>query len=168
MTFHIYKKRPQPNSRKHLGELESRKEALQRLKNIKKEKEEIDTLKNEAAAQNDNEFLFSFYTKPGNKKINKINTNKLNLFDSETNNSSNDILYVESEICRVERKLRNVMCNAKGKHIRFNQDFNEDENSIKDLSEKDEVVFKEGEDVEKYRKYLVDLKKTKEKLLNKF
>ncbi|KAM0674312.1 hypothetical protein GVAV_002389 [Gurleya vavrai] len=121
MTNFTYKSRKQPESRSHLGPLESKKEALQRLNEIKKTNEKLSNLKTEVETQTGDEFFFAMQRK----------NEKLDTFEK-------DLLYLEWEMRRVKQKMNKK---SEGVHLRF------DKNETLECKKEEDKWFKYYEEL---------------------
>ncbi|TBU04672.1 hypothetical protein CWI36_0729p0020 [Hamiltosporidium magnivora] len=150
-----YTERVQLESRTHLGKLEKRKDALLRLKEIKEYQENIQKVKNYIQEKTGNEYFHDI-----NKyKVENGNFIKVSI---DLNVLKKNLLLINNEITRAEKKIKKYIVKPSGKHIYF------DKQVSSDCKLTETIDFDKNSNIlKKYTNYIQKLRNTRNEILQK-
>ncbi|TBT96784.1 hypothetical protein CWI37_2739p0010 [Hamiltosporidium tvaerminnensis] len=150
-----YTERVQLESRTHLGKLEKRKDALLRLKEIKEYQENIQKVKNNIQEKTGNEYFHDI----SKYKFENGNFIKVSI---DLNVLKKNLLLINNEITRAEKKIKKYIVKPSGKHIYF------DKQVSSDCKLTETIDFDKNNNIlKKYTNYIQKLRNTRNEILQK-
>lgn len=146
-----YYERKQLKHRKKHGKVEKRSELIERLKRKKEEKEQLRRAKEEIENKSGKEYYFKYNSVKKDELVEVIRDTQEDLVKKN--------VFIDKEIDRVEKKLKEFIVKIKPNKIVFD----EDGQAIK--QECESFASKDSDEMVEYKEYLKQLLETKNKIM---
>lgn len=146
-----YYERKQLKHRKKHGKVEKRSELIERLKRKKEEKEQLRRAKEEIENKSGKEYYFKYNSVKKDELVEVIRDTQEDLVKKN--------VFIDKEIDRVEKKLKEFIVKIKPNKIVFD----EDGQAIK--QECESFASKDSDEMVEYKEYLKKLLETKNKIM---